>query len=771
MLSHLQPLSFKFILSNFICFIFLVCTLPSFSQVPIGYWQEHLNYQHTKQVVKGNKIYAATDNSVFSIDAENDIEKYSKVNSLNDIGVNAIGWDDVSQQLVIAYANSNVDVLKNNNIKNINDIKRSTVSGNKTIFNIFCNNKIAYLCCGLGIIVVDLEKYEIKDTWIIGNNGNQVAVTAITADANFWYAATPEGLKRAYKNSGSLSNYNNWLNISANNGLSDGAVTNVFSCNNQIVIQKKDSIFMQNGNIYQLLYADINWPIVSSNSSENKILICQQTNLGNSRVLQLNINGTIEKTLAQPTVISFPKWATINNGEVWIADYYGGLSKYNNGFIQYIPNGPFGNVSGQMIFQDKTLYATAGSVNYAWNYQYNRDGIFKFQDGEWSYKGYYNQPIFDSVFDFIALASDPTNKSIWAGSYGGGLVNINGNSIKIYKQNNSTLQPAIGDATSYRVSGLAFDGNNNLWISNYAAPQNLQVLTANKVFKAITIPFTHFENAISQIVTDDANQIWIVSPRGNGVFCYNYGKSVDAINDDQWKYYRTGIGTGNLPSNNVFCAAKDKNGLIWIGTDKGIGVIQCPTETFVRHCDAIRPIIQQDRFAGYLFQDETVQAIAIDGANRKWVGTKNGLWLISADGDKIIYRFTEENSPLFSNDIKQIAIHPITGEIFIATFKGICSFRSTATEPNSNNNNILVFPNPVEPNYAGTIAISGLVNNATVKIAELNGRLVFQTKALGGQAVWNKRNYKNEKVASGVFLIIVTDDEGLEKIISKIILL
>jgi hypothetical protein len=767
---HQHSKQHNFYYKHYCLVLFLFYYTISFSQIPIGNWREHLNYQHTIQVVKGNKIFAATDNNVFSIDNDEELDRFSKVNGLNDIGVNSIGWDDVTQQLVIAYANSNLDVLKDAIAKNMSDIKRSTISGNKNINSIFCNNGFAYLSSGLGIIVADLNRYEIKDTWIIGNTGNQTNVNAVTADATYFYAATSEGLKRATKNSTLLSNYNSWLNTSGSNGLSNGAIKNILNCNGQIVLQKNDSVFILNGNNWSFLYGDNNWPIVNINTSENKILICQRTTAGNSRVLQINTLGVVEKTFMQPNVISFPKNATLNNGAVWIADYYGGLSKFTNSFQQYIPNGPFGNVNGAMIIQDEVLYAAAGSVNDAWNYQYNRDGIFKYQSGEWSYKGYYNQPVFDSVFDFITLAPDPVNKSIWAGSYGGGLVNLNDNFIKIYKQNNSTLQAAVGDANSYRVSGLAFDGNSNLWISNYAAPQNLQVRKADGTFKAITIPFAHFENAVSQIVTDDANQIWIVSPRGNGIFCYNYGKSVDALNDDQWRYYRTGTGTGNLPSNNVFCATKDKNGLIWIGTDKGIGVIQCPTETFFRHCDAIRPIVQQDRFAGYLFQDETVQTIAVDGANRKWVGTKNGLWLISPDGDKIIYRFTQDNSPLFNNDVRQLAIHPVTGEVFIATFKGVCSFRSTATEANVTNSNVLVFPNPVPPNYSGTIAISGLVNNASVKIAELNGRLVFQTRALGGQAVWNGKNYNNQKIASGVYLVLVTEDEGIEKIVSKIVI-
>ncbi len=753
-----------------ICYLTtFLCYLSSYSQStiqPIGYWSEHLNYQNTIQVVKGDKIYCATASALFSIDANNEAQRYNKITGLNEIGVSCIAWDDATAQLVIAYTNSNVDILNNSLVNNIGDIKRSSISGDKQLYNIFCKNGLAYLCSGLGVIVADLNKFEIKDTWFIGNTGNQVKVNGFTTDGNYFYAATDEGLKRASISANNLANYINWSNLSSSNGLSAGVSKNIIYTNNKVIAQKNDSLFILNNNNWNLLYADTAWPIVNINASSNKILVCQRTASGNSRVIQLNTNGTIEKVLLKPSIISFPKSALSDGTDIWVADYFGGLSK--NATQQFIPNGPLGTADGDLIFTNNNLYAAAGSVDESWNYLYNRNGIYNFIDRSWNDIGYYNTNALDSVLDFIALAADPRDGSIWAGSYGGGLVNMNNNAIKIYKQ--KYLQAAAGDVTSYRVSGLAFDQNNNLWISNYAAPQDLKVMKVDGTFKSFSIPFTHFENALSQIVVDDANQIWMVSPRGNGVFCYNYGNNIDITTDDQWKYFQTGIGHGNLPGNNVYCIAKDKNSFIWIGTDNGIAVVQCATNIFQQNCDAVLPVVQQDQFSGYLFFGQQVQCIAVDGANRKWVGTKNGVWLISPEGDKIIYNFTENNSPLLNNDVKKIAIDPITGEVFISTFSGICSFRSTATEATETASKVLVFPNPVPPHYNGTIAIRGLADNSLVKIAELNGRLVYQTRSLGGQAIWNGKNYKGETIAGGVYLVMVRNDDGTEKIVTKIVM-
>ena len=122
-----------------------------------------------------------------------------------------------------------------------------------------------------------------------------------------------------------------------------------------------------------------------------------------------------------------------------------------------------------------------------------------------------------------------------------------------------------------------------------------------------------------------------------------------------------------------------------------------------------------------------------------------------------------------NNDVKQIAIDNKTGEVFFATAKGICSFRSTATETTATNSDVLVFPNPVPPGYNGTIAIRGIANNAIVKITEMDGRLVYETRALGGQAIWNGKNYKGRTISSGIYLVLVSDDNHQQKLATKIV--
>ena len=752
-------------------YFLLYFSLLSKAQLPpIGQWREHLSYNQAVQVAAAKDIiWCATPYSLFSVSvADNTIERFSKMNGLHETGIQRIQWDADADKLVVAYYNSNIDILQHGKIYNVDDIKQKNITGDKTIYNIFCYQGIAYCSAGIGIIAVDESKYEVKDTYIIGAAGNNTKVNGFTTDAAFFYAATDEGLKRAATSTVNLPDYRNWQLVSGSNGLPQGVCSNVVAVQNKIIAQKNDSLFVLNGSTWSLLYAD-GWHINNITAIENRLLVCQQKT-GAARVLVMTNTASIEKTVVQNNTLVNPAQAVTLQNTVWVADSATGLLAYNSAQAQrYQPNSPSSLTTGEMTVKNNTLWAAAGTVAPNWSNTFSKNGLFRFNNEEWTNFNKESIPAMDSLYDIVTVAVDPKDNTAWAGSFGGGLLHLTTDkTIQVFKQN-SPLAASFTNTNNYFIAGLAFDDENNLWIADYGAVQNIAVKKTDGNWNKFFTPFSLNNYAVTQIVTDNFHQKWIVSP-GNGLVCFNTGQTIDNTGDDKWKLYTTGTGNGNLPSNNVLCIAKDKNSFIWVGTSKGVGVIQCPQHIFgAQGCDAIIPVVQQDNFAGYLFGDEQVQTIAVDGADRKWVGTKNGLWLISADGDKIIYRFTEDNSPLLNNDVKKITINGQTGEVFIATAKGMCSFRSTATEGSAENSNVLVFPNPVPPDYGGTIAIRGLVDNAFVKITELDGRLVYQTRALGGQAIWNGKNYKGGRVATGVYLVLVSDDGRTEKIATKIV--
>lgn len=761
-------------LQRILAFYCLALTIPFVSRAqlqPIGQWRDHLPYQQVTGVTHSTgKIWAATPYSLFSVDAaDNTIERWSKTNGLSETGISAIAAEPNGERIVIGYTNSNIDVLVDEQVVNIISLKNANIAGDKSIQSIFIHQQLAYVAAGFGIVVIDLGKNEIKDTYIIGSNGAKIKVNSITTDGSFLYAATEEGVKKAPVNNTNLADFRNWQLISGANGLPAGVVQSLASVQNNVLAVMNDTLYLQSGANWSLLYRD-GWVIKNCTVSNNTILL-SETNNNTGRVVALTPTGSVDKTIQDAQLTRRPQQAVLFQNGYWIADTLAGLLNFSGtSFNRLVPGAPLSIATGHMQILRNTLWAAAGSVNTNWEPLNNKNGLFTLSDNTWNYFNGTRFPILDTFTDVIPVAIDPTNESVWAGSFGGGLANIKkDNSIAIYKQN-SALQPTYFNTASYRVSGLAFDADNNLWIANYGALNPLLVRKADGDWRSFINPFFLSEQAVSQIVIDDNNQKWMVLPRNNGLACFNHGQSIDNPGDDKWKLFQYGKGNGNLPDNLVRCIAKDKNNFIWVGTAKGIGVIQCTQQVFTNQgCEAVLPVVQQDNFAGYLFRDEDVQSIAIDGADRKWVGTKNGVWLINADAEKIIYRFTETNSGLLNNDVKQITIDGKTGEVFFATARGICSFRSTATETTETNNEVLVFPNPVPPGYNGTIAIRGLAHNAIVKITELNGRLVYQTKALGSQATWNGKDYKGRAISSGIYLVLTSDENHQQKQVTKIV--
>jgi ligand-binding sensor domain-containing protein len=735
-------------------------------------WREHLPYQGTIDVTAStNKVYAATEYSLFSIDRQtNEITRLSKISGLSETGVSVIQYDEIANELYVGYSNSNIDIIDDKGIHNIPELKRKVVTGDKNIYHIYTDKQLGYISTGLGVIVVDGAKYEIRDSWILGENGGPVKTHMFTISNGNYYAATEEGLKTTSVTTSNPANFSSWVNLSGTKGLSGSAAKAVLNFNNTIVVLQNDTLFIEKGPGFVPFFSN-GWPVASVNASANKLLISQIKPTGEARVIAIDANGTIVTELNQQNVIAMPENAIAVNDEYWVADLYGGLSRWTNGTPTevYKLNSPDNIASGQLVVDNNNFYAAAGAVNDSWNYQYNPNGVYRLNNGFWTSFNKYHNKALDTVLDIIAIAPDQRDGTLWAGSFGGGLVYLgDNNTVKIYKQD-SPLEAMPGDPGSYRISGLAFDQDHNLWISNFGANHPLHVLKNDGTWQSYTIPLNLNLNAVGRIIIDDASQKWIQAPLGNGLLLFNDNGTIDNTSDDKWKLYGSGTGSGNLPSNDVTSLAKDKNGFIWVGTTNGIGVIQCPTEAFTSGCEAIWPVIKEGGFANYLFKGEVVKSIVVDGADRKWIATSTGAWLVNTEGDKVLVHFTVENSPLLSNNVVEIAVDGKTGEVFFATDKGICSYRSDATEAQPEQGNVLVFPNPVPPGYNGPIAIKGLPENSIAKITELNGRLVYQTRSLGGQAIWNGRDYKGRKVASGIYIVIASDDQQQQKAVTRIV--
>ena len=731
----------------------IYCSSSVWAQ-PLGSWQEHLPYGSTIDLAaSAGKIYAATPYSCFSVtDQEAGIERFSRISGLSETGVQAI-FCSPDGTLVIVYNNSVIDILHKNGISTVNALQLKPINGDKKVYQVNGDDAQCLLSTGFGIVVLNLEKNEIGDAWVLGNGGAYVKINGTANNGGYYYAATTEGLKKAPAMGVNLADYRNWTTVSGTAGLPVGPATQVLLLNQTLYVQVASTLFMEKDNQFLPIYSDAsNW--VNLNASNGRILICQLDNSG-ARVLSLLPDGGIEERISH-NLLSRPTKALYTGSALWIADLDNGLlEKTNQGISAIVPNSPDAIGTGDIIANSQDWWMVSG------------DALNHFSEGNWTILSANNQTLPVGFTHGGPLIIDKSGV-LWAGSNGGGLLKKTGEHFSLLRE--GLLSPAFDAPQSYRVTGLAVDDVNNLWISNSGARTGLIARNPDGNSKAFTIPFIFAGYAVAQIIIDDINQKWIVSPNGNGLFCFNHGVSIENPTDDQWRMYKAGRGNGNLPSNQVLSVARDQFGFIWVGTDDGIGLIQCVDKVFgVEGCEAILPVVQTDQFAGYLFKGEAVQSIAVDGANRKWIGTKNGAWLVSAMGDKTIYHFTTANSPLLHNDIRHIAIDASDGTVFFSTASGLCTFKGDATVGGTTNTNVLVYPNPVPPGYTGPVAIRGLVNNAIVKITELNGRLVYEGRALGGQMVWNGLNIQGRTIATGVYLVFVSDESRREQLVTKIV--
>lgn len=749
-------------ISFFSLIIFCVASLSA-QQIPIGSWQSHFSYTTANSVEKiGNKIYTAGLHlSVYDID-QNEFSTYSKVNGLSDVNITLLKADASTGYMVVIYNNSNIDLYKDNIFYNIPDIKNLNITGSKRINDIFFRNNFIYLSTDFGIVVVNPDKKEIKETYTLQTLSQVVEVHSLIEYNNQFVAATSNGLYVADVNNPVLQNFANWTQVGTRN------CNQVVSFKNALYTNTNDSLFQVNTNVFTPIYGSRSTITRVKTGSEN-MYVCESGDKSRAVVVMDN-NGmlidSIKNVNPLDVVESYP-------GLLWIADFWQGLMRVENGNNAYPfrPNSIFDNTIYNLSIYNNDVYVSGGAER-SWIYTFSSSGFSRLHNGEWKwYNRYAGVASMDTVLDILDVAIDPVSGHAFAASYGSGLLELNmdNNESVVYK-NTPYIQATLGDANSYRLAGLKYDDDKNLWMTNYGAAEQLVVKKKDGSWQKFSFPYSASERTASQIEIDNANQKWMLAPRGIGLYVLNDNNTIDNKNDDQIKKLTTGLGYGNLPNNEVYCLTKDKNGKIWVGTADGIAIFNCPESTFSQEgCDAELKIVKYDLNAGLLFQREAVKTIAVDGANNKWIGTTNGVWLISDDAEKIIHQFNKDNSPLPSNEINKIVVHPVTGVVYIATNSGLISYRGEATDGNASNDDLLVFPNPVPSGYSGTIAIKGLVENVDVRITDVAGQMVYRTKAQGGQAIWNGMTYTGKRPSTGVYYIFVTNSDGSETKVGKFI--
>ncbi|RIH65597.1 T9SS C-terminal target domain-containing protein [Mariniphaga sediminis] len=757
----------------------VVSVVFSYGQREKGSWNDYLSYTHAVKIaVAPTKVYCATEGGIVFYDREdNSVSKLSAITNLSDFGIKTMIYSEQSDMLIVAYNNCNIDLVYENRVTNLSDIKRKQLSG-KNINNISLIDNEAYLSCSFGIVVLNLEKREVKDTYIIGEGGSFLSVNDVEADSEFLYAATDNGILKAEKNGTNLLDYNNWTlveDIPHSNDKFNHLVNHQGKLIANYTPEQwyQDEMYTLNGDVWEPYVSQIRY-VFDIQVNGNYLVVASRSDvfvIDNNHVLVRKINNYQlgDKSIAPIQ----PQSAGISDGEtIWIADAENSMVKVSGeNYESVVLNGPIDNNIFTLHQAGPVLWVSPGNKR-GWE----RPRFQRFNDDTWKHFSKEDYPELDGFFNIISVAVDPFRENhFYAASWGGGLLEYeNDVFVQRYTNHNSPLETALPQqpAEPYvRVGGMDFDSEGNLWLTNSEVEKVLVKRTPEGEWESVFLPEIANGYSIGQLLVTQNDDKWILLPSGHDAYV------VDKTGTAKKRllvtsYFYNGEKEILNRMNDVHCIAEDLEGGIWIGTSKGVAVYNNPgriwdSETFY----ATQPSLDLgDGKYHPLLETETVTSIAVDGANRKWIGTERaGVYLISENGESEIQHFTSDNSPLLSNNIMDIAVNQQSGEVFFGTSEGLISYQGDAIGGKNTYANVYVYPNPVRETYDGPVTITGLIENTDVKITDITGNLVFQTTSLGGQAVWDGTNLNGNRVKTGVYLIFCNDEAGEETHIEKLL--
>jgi len=780
-------------MKNKIFYILLIyCSLfASFIQadnIGMGKWRMHLAYNSVGQIAQSDKkIYAVSDGALFSVDKlDGSMEFYSKISGLHDTSVGRIEYDPTSEQLLVIYVNGNIDFVNDGSVINLPDFYNKQMTFSKEVQHIYFFGNKAYLSCHFGIVVLNMEKKEIAETYFIGADASPVDILCTTVHGQTIYALSKSAVYKADVTSPYLVSYEVWA--TENNLPGSGNFQYMVSFANQLFLQRNGKIYQKN--------AGGQWspflPQVTAKNLlvSNGILLI----LGADNNIYSVDNQLVQKTVSGIGVVADAEYDS-ENDTYWFAGNNTGIISYRQEGPQqpvvstYKPFGPAVNIPWQMRFSGKKLFVVPGGRSSA---QYSQQGyVMMLEDGVWTNIDgkTIETKTGKRVLDFMDIAVDPNDAShFFVPSYGTGIYEFKNNQFSNWHNfTNSPIETIYPNDpnSSYlymRMDGGVFDAEGNVWFTNTRASYGIKILKSDGQWTQLAYPGIASRPTLGQILIPslNPNQKWILSVRSEqGICIIDDNGTIDDQRDDKsifYSYFRnTDEVASNISPTLYNCMVEDKNHVIWVGTDMGPLLFYNPSNVFDADFTCSRVKIPRNdgtNLADYLLAGETIQAIAVDGANRKWIGTKSsGVYLMSENGQETIQHFTVSNSPLLSNNIMSIAIHPVSGEVYFGTGKGIVSYQSDAAETGSTFGDVHAYPNPVRETYNGVITITGLMENTHIKITDLNGNLVYETTSNGSLATWNGKNLHGQKVSTGIYLVIGASEDGTQSTITKILVI
>ena len=744
----------------------------------IGKWNVYPSYWNaTQNMVAGNMVYSLCGNNLLAYDTEDtSVRTFNCLEHLNGVHIACMNYNKQTHTLVLVYTDGGIDLLNDDgSIHYLPDLKEKAIA-NKDVNSVHTEGHMAYLCTGFGYIELDLKEKVLRNTYNLGLNTRNLVLLE-----NNVYLGTTKGIytcpmdkNKVQKDNWKAISTSNFANLTHFDGMLWGqAYQKVYSINpttgKHSVVSQELARFLRNCGDY-LIWA-----------SEEAICLC-----------------TAQKQIT--TIKQQNNWHDVSyqNGSFWVSQGDEGLHCYTiqsttlthkAGPIQ--PNSPKRDLSYRMQWVGNNLLV-AGGINTV-DAIYNAPTAMLLKEGEWT--NFQEMPLKEITKQYpnlrlantTALVQDPQDQTHhFAALHRNGLCEYrDGKFVKFYNSDNSPLRSILPNSANYYnyvpCAGIQYDVDGNLWMLCSETHNIIRILKADGKWTSL-----HYDEIDSVSLCDDylmhSSGLMFLNSRRmerRGFFGFDTSGTLDTQRDDRHILRSTIInqdGTSYSPDE-FYCMTEDLDGRIWCGTNLGVFVIEDATRYFDNDFRFEQIKISRNDGSGladYLLNGVAISCITVDGANRKWIGTHtDGLYLISADGTEMLHHFTTSDSPLISNTIQCVAVHPTTGVVMIGTDMGLCSYNADATEAaeEMDADDVLVYPNPVKPDYNGTIAVRGLSMDAEVKILSSTGQLVWSGVSAGGTFTWDGRTQKGRRVASGVYHIVANNAEGKKAIVARIVII
>ena len=737
-------------------------------------WQGYFSYSEIKDISQSsNVVFAAAENALFSRNTSTNVIKTTNtIDGLSGETISALYHSTTFNKTIIGYENGLIMVINEQDggiLKVVDIINNELAPTIKKINHFYEYQEIVYVSCNFGIVQFNLATMQFGDTYFIGDDGAEIQVQQMTFFNGYFYAATAAGVKRALATNRNLIDYRQWQTTAT--GASIGINTlnqDLYAVTASGAIQKYNS-----GSNSFALFLQVPQFVLDVRVAAGIMIVSTAATIYfyNSQMVLLK---TVLASQIPEDNVAF-SCATVLDGIIYIGTQENGLFTTTLApglqFENSTPAGPLRNNIFAVDVTSSVLWAVYGEFAGDYNpFPLDSYGISKYNENGWL-----NIP-YKSVLGAQTIGKvtiNPQNENqVYASSFFSGLLKIENDVPTIlFNQTNSALESlTFGGPTNIdiRINATAFDKLGNLWVTNSRIKNGLKVLRTSGQWQSYAMDAildVPQENNYGAIVIDKNNTKWLATSE-DGVVGFNE-------NGTTFKKMTVGTDTGNLPISNVRTVAIDTRNQLWIGTSKGLRVLNSVNNFLSDTPLKANPIIIiDDNLPQELLFEQFITSIVVDGANNKWIGTADaGLFLVSPNGQETKYHFTTSNSPLPSNTINDIDINGITGEVFIATSKGMISFKGVSTSASDDLSKVYVYPNPVRPDFQGTVKITGLLDKANVKITDVGGNLVHETTSEGGTIEWDTTAFGKYKVASGVYMIFISAQDGVETTIKKVMII